>query len=292
MLPQAAPPRHLVPNDDGDQAGAMPDQATIASWDEVASLYGAGTSPFHQFAERLAQWADVRDGDRVLDVGCGNGFGLRSFAEREVDASLTGVDFSAEMLRACRTRLGTATPPLVRADVTSLPFASSSFEIAIASSVFQFVGYALDALREWRRVLASSGRLLFSVPAGRGADDVPDVNMTLIGEFFGRASFAAQQRLLALPHIPREVPDLGESSRAAGFTAAWSERVEFATAVPSFDDWWALQWTHGFRAFLREFDTATLEEMKARARELLASRCRPDGSIEGAQVFQFCMARN
>ena len=261
----------------------------VPSWDEVAATYGSGDSPFGQFPHRLATWAGIDPGDRVVDLGCGNGLGLEALGEVAPRSPVVGVDFSSAMLAESARRVAVgAGVGLVRADVMALPFPPGSFDVALSSSVFQFVGYSIEALREWRRVLAPGGRLAVSVPGG-GPDDAPDVNLTLMREFFGRLPAETQRRFRERP-VPSRPPDLADACRDAGFGTVTVEDVEFVTTVASRDDWWALQWTHGFRGWLREFDAAALDDMRARAFELLGPRCGPDGSVAGRQVFRFCRA--
>jgi hypothetical protein len=45
-------------------------------WDEVARLYGVGVSPFRVLSEELVGRAVLRQGDRIVDIGVGNGWGL------------------------------------------------------------------------------------------------------------------------------------------------------------------------------------------------------------------------
>jgi SAM-dependent methyltransferase len=266
------------------------DLSMVTSWDEVAATYGSGDSPFGQFPHRLATWAGIEPGDRVVDLGCGNGLGLVALREVARPESIVGVDFSPAMLAESARRVTAGGGVgLVRADVMALPFPAGSFDAALSSSVFQFVGYSIDALREWRRVLAPGGRLAVSIPGGAREGDAPDVNLTLLREFFGRLPPATQRRFRERP-VPSRPPDLADACRDAGFAAVTVEDVEFATTVASREDWWALQWTHGFRGYLREFDAATLELMKARAFELLEPRCGPNGEVAGRQVFRFCRA--
>jgi ubiquinone/menaquinone biosynthesis C-methylase UbiE len=103
---------------------------------------------------RLVDFADLR-GRRALDLGCGTGRLAAALAERS-DCTVTGVDFSADMLGVARKRV----PPevtLVRGSAEALPFADAAFERA----VLWLVAHLLDqpvAFRELLRVLEDDGR--------------------------------------------------------------------------------------------------------------------------------------
>lgn len=112
---------------------------------------------------------DVRETDVVLDVACGTGDMLRTFAAAQPPpARLIGVDFSARML-ALGEYDGVATPiHLLRADAQRLPLADESVDIiscAFGVRNFQNLQAGLD---EMGRVARPGGRVLileFSTPS-------------------------------------------------------------------------------------------------------------------------------
>jgi ubiquinone/menaquinone biosynthesis C-methylase UbiE len=69
--------------------------------------------------------AGVALGQRVLDVGCGNGVYLRALRARGIDA--IGVDLSLGMLDAAR-----GDQSLVNADATRLPFLDGAIDVLLA----------------------------------------------------------------------------------------------------------------------------------------------------------------
>ena len=173
--------------------------------------------------------------------------------------------------------------PVLVGDAAALPVASGSIDVVLASSVFQFLGYATDVLAHWGAVLRPGGRVVLSVPAGVSDGDV---TQTLMVEYFGRLPPSTQARL-AKGGGPRPLPDLARVADAAGLDDVEVADETFDAVVAGFDDWWQIQWRHGFRAFLREFDTATLTEMRQHAQMLLAARQQSDGSIRAVQHFTF-----
>lgn len=98
---------------------------------------------------------------RILDVGCAGGQLLHDLHELGfVDA--VGVDTSQAAVDACRDR---GLSRVARADAASLPFDAEQFDIIIASDILEHVEDDEAALREWGRVLASSGMLIVYSPA-------------------------------------------------------------------------------------------------------------------------------
>lgn len=105
---------------------------------------------------RLAGVLDVLGpvaGMRILDLGCGKGRFARALRDR--GAIVTGIDLSAAMLAEAG---GIAR---VRGSARSLPFASGSFDAAIAVEMFEHLdpGSWPVAIAEARRVLSPRGTL-------------------------------------------------------------------------------------------------------------------------------------
>jgi len=102
--------------------------------------------------------------ERVLEISCGRGGGLRHLALRLPGANqVIGLDSSMHAIRFCQTRYA-ALPNLgfVRGHALQLPFPDGSFDLVI--NVEASHAYRDDAafLREVRRVLRARGRLLYA----------------------------------------------------------------------------------------------------------------------------------
>ena len=110
--------------------------------------------------------ADLRPGERVLDVACGTGVVTRLAAERVGAAgTVAGLDVNPGMLAVARTH----TPPELsiewhEASAEAMPLADETFDVVLCQMGLQFVRNKLAALREMRRVLAGGGRVLVTVP--------------------------------------------------------------------------------------------------------------------------------
>lgn len=102
----------------------------------------------------------IKEGDKVLDAGCGTG-GLLLKMTKEYDAQ--GIDISPEALKYCKAREVKAQT----GSLEKLPFKSESFE-AITSIDVIYHKYIKDdtkAVSELARVLKPGGLLILRVPA-------------------------------------------------------------------------------------------------------------------------------
>lgn len=112
----------------------------------------------------------LREGDRVLDAGCGTGRALPPL-RAAVGASgvVVGVDLTPAMLdaavRAGRDRDGR----LLLADVGTLPLRSRSLDAVFAAGLVAHLPDPARSLRELRRVVRRGGTLALFHPIGRAA---------------------------------------------------------------------------------------------------------------------------
>ena len=108
---------------------------------------------------RLVELAAVRPGDLALDVCCGTGDVALALARQ--GATVTGVDFSVNMLAKARLRgKEQAGLRFVEADALALPFPAKSFDwVTIAYGLRNLPNFD-DGLNELVRVLRPGGSLL------------------------------------------------------------------------------------------------------------------------------------
>ncbi len=120
------------------------------------SLYSGQARPWRGVAD--ISWMDISEGDRVLDLGCGNGKTSAALMER--GASVTGIDFSPSAVVSCRKLFGEK-GTFLEADVRALPFADGSFDRVVSVHVIEHVPESdiSKASEEIRRVLRSGGTL-------------------------------------------------------------------------------------------------------------------------------------
>ncbi len=114
---------------------------------------------------------ELKPGDRVLDLGCGEGRHVISFYA-EADVTAVGVDLGLNDLRTAAERAGDFLEPdnaakgfgLANANALQLPFADSTFDKVVCSEVLEHIPDYQGALREIERVLKPGGLFCASVP--------------------------------------------------------------------------------------------------------------------------------
>lgn len=94
----------------------------------------------------------------LLDCGCGTGHNLALLIPH---GRAFGVDLSAGGLAHARGQ----GRPLVRGDITSLPYASGTFDMTTSFDVLQCVERDREAVREMARVLRPGGRVVVTMAA-------------------------------------------------------------------------------------------------------------------------------
>ena len=120
--------------------------------DDWASLQEIQHAPFF---EAMLNAAEVGDGVRFLDAGCGGG-GASIFAGRP-GAIVSGLDASAPLIDVARTRVPSGDFRV--GDLEALPFSDESFDAVIAANSIQYAEDRVAALRELARVSAPDARI-------------------------------------------------------------------------------------------------------------------------------------
>jgi demethylmenaquinone methyltransferase / 2-methoxy-6-polyprenyl-1,4-benzoquinol methylase len=148
----------------GDQRAALVGSlfgALAPRYDLLNDLQSFGLH--RRWKNLLARMADVKPGQKALDLCCGTGD--IAFALRRAGAEVIGLDFSAAMLEVAKARAQklhfAPNAPAVQfqtGDVMSLPFGNASFDIVS-------IGYGLRNLESWERGLEEMARV--ARPGGR-----------------------------------------------------------------------------------------------------------------------------
>jgi ubiquinone/menaquinone biosynthesis C-methylase UbiE len=144
-------------------------------WTDQSLKYGAshGASWTDYFAiemEIREVTKRLSDGDRILDIGCGNGYSTVQFASRR-KVSIRGLDYIPEMIKEARRRLGEIGNVLLGkvefdiGNITALKEPAETYDKVVVIRVIINLhdwSMQLKGLRECVRVLKPEGILLLS----------------------------------------------------------------------------------------------------------------------------------
>jgi SAM-dependent methyltransferase len=126
----------------------LPGHVDADLWNEHLARY--------TFAARLAT------DRRVLDAGCGTGYGSAELAQTA--QSVTAFDIAEDAISYARQFYARPNLTFLQASGASLPLAGGAFDLAVAFEVIEHVPDWQAFLRELHRVLTPAGQLVISTP--------------------------------------------------------------------------------------------------------------------------------
>lgn len=139
---------------------------TKEHWDQRYSGMGVNL-PCPEVWKHLLQsfyWSDLQDDghNKILDVGCGVGLGLRLINLLYPHKKLYGVDISERAIDRLKRDLPNAI--LKCEQVPPLSFSDNFFDTVICTEVLEHLEKPQDLLKEIARVLKDNGDFLVTVP--------------------------------------------------------------------------------------------------------------------------------
>ena len=113
----------------------------------------------HRFAYEYA--TQFVTNNRVIDVGCGTGYGCRLMADEA--NQVVGIDHDADAVAYCRAHYSAPNIEFRQLDVRSLDF-DDEFDVAASFQVIEHVHDTDDFVRRMKRAVRRGGTILISTP--------------------------------------------------------------------------------------------------------------------------------
>jgi SAM-dependent methyltransferase len=136
--------------------------------------------------------ADLRDGERVLDLGSGGGIDVLLSARRVGPSGFAyGVDMTDDMLalaRANAAKAGAANVEFRKGDIEALPLPDAAVDVVISNCVINLSTDKPAVLAEMFRVLVPGGRIGISDMVAE--DHLTEADRTAAGSYVGCLSGA------------------------------------------------------------------------------------------------------
>jgi ubiquinone/menaquinone biosynthesis C-methylase UbiE len=136
------------------------------SYDSLTPMYDLAirlTMPESKFKRRLIEQADIREGHRVLDIGCGTGTLTTLIKKTHPDAEVVGLDGDPKILDIARAKAAKVGVELTfnNAMAYELPYTDASFDRVVSSLVFHHLTHEdkKRAFQQIFRVLRPDGQL-------------------------------------------------------------------------------------------------------------------------------------
>lgn len=134
-------------------------EAAQQKWDDQAEFWNQNSEEMWDHGSRSTILPffqrHVKKGSKILDVGCGDGYGTYKASQAGYDAC--GVDLSAQMIRMAKDRGEGENLSFIEGDLVALPFQDEEFEAVLAVNSLEWTENPLAALTEVKRILQPNG---------------------------------------------------------------------------------------------------------------------------------------
>lgn len=186
-----------------------------------------------RLAPLFAEFARIRDGDRVLDVGCGTGSLTQAVANLTRRSEIVGLDPTPGFVTYARRRFTDPRITFVQGSAHDLPYPGGTFDQSLSLLVFHLISAPDQAAREMRRVTRPGGTVAACTWDGSGGMDLRSI-------FWGEANQldpAAEERAERARHCQLQ-GQLNELWKATGLTDVEESAIDMRMDFTSFDDYW------------------------------------------------------
>jgi SAM-dependent methyltransferase len=228
-----------------------------------------------QLAPLLIDFAGVREGDRVLDAGCGTGSLSMTIAEVTKAAKIVGIDASKGFIEYARASNSDTRVSFELGDAQNLPYSDGSFDRCLSLLVVNHIPDTPKAVAEMRRVTKPGGVIATAMWDGTGGNEFNDC--------LWEAAMALD------PTIKSPAERQGSYSSPPALSALWTDAGLAKVAVKdlmmtcgyaSFEEFWKryLEGQGPAGAYVVALPENRREALRQKLREHVL-RGRPDGAF-------------
>ena len=189
-----------------------------------------------RLVEPFLDFVGTKNGERVLDVGCGTGSLAFALVEKCQVKQVCGVDFSSAYIEHAKRKNQNSRVAFETGDACALAFPDHSFDRVLSLLVLQFVPKADQAIAEMRRVAKPGALVGAAVWDARGGY----IANRLFFDTAAALDPKANERRARNYTRPMTRPgELAKAWRAAGFRDVVETTLGIRMEYASFDDFWA-----------------------------------------------------
>lgn len=185
-----------------------------------------------RLASRFAHFAQITDGGRVLDVGCGTGALVRTVAGMTQHTTIVGIDTAQPFLEYARAQLVAPRITFDHGNALALPYPAEAFDQTLSLLVLMFIPQPEQAAREMRRVTRPGGTVAACIWDREGQE------MTSV---FWEEAVRLAPDAVARADRPLRLDQAGQLAalwHATGLQHVEETALEMDMMFTSFDDYW------------------------------------------------------
>ncbi len=216
---------------------------------------------------------DIKEEDRLLDVGCGTGSLTFTIADTTKASTVVGIDPSVGYLEYARAHNTYSQVTFEIGDAQKLPYDNGFFDCCVSSLMIQFVSDAHAAAREMRRVTKKGGSVATCVWDNSGG-------MELSERFWDAAVAADPGAKRSGNRRYGSASALSDLWTATGFANVETRALDIPMEFPSFEDLWRIESNAQGppKLYISSLSEDRRQLLKERLRTHILGN-RPDGSI-------------
>jgi SAM-dependent methyltransferase len=226
-------------------------------------------------APRFVQFAGVRDGDAVLDVGSGTGALTAAVAKVAPSSRIVGIDPAAPYVALAQSQHGSASISFEVGDAQQMRFDTATFDRTLSLLVVNFIPDARKALDEMKRVTRPKGTVAAAVwDYGEGMEML----RAFWDEVVALAPAQDKKDERYMPFCRRG--ELASLWRERGLRDVVEDGLTIEARFTSFDDFWTpfLESQGPAGVYVESLAPADREALRLRLRRRLLGE-GPDGAI-------------
>lgn len=200
--------------------------ANALGYEQLMGRWSARLAPLY------AEFAQLRDAGKILDVGCGTGALVRTIAGMAHGSEIVGVDPAESFVDYARTQSDDPRITFRVGDAMRLPFPAASFGQTLSLLVMMFIPEPEKAATEMRRV---------TCPGGTVSACTWDRDGLELSSIFWEEAVTLDPGAGARSPRPKHSNGEGQLTalwRSAGFQNIEETVIEMRMPFDSFDDFW------------------------------------------------------
>jgi SAM-dependent methyltransferase len=232
-----------------------------------------------RLAELFLDFCGCRDGESIMDAGCGTGALTSAILKRTMTTQVSGIDFSEAYIDHVKRTIQDERAQFRVGDICALPCDNASFDRVLSLLVLHFVPDSRKAVAELRRVArpgATVGAAVWDLRGGFVTNRM----------FFDSAAAllpGANERRARNYTRPMTRPgELAQAWRAGGLIDVEDTMLTIRMEFASFDDYWTPY--EGRDGPVAEYMATLDDAQKDRLREVVRAAYL-DGEADGPRSY-------